>query len=133
MDYDRLLEYKKNINKLIFYKGFCPATRIQAAAAMFGMSIGNTQEYNVIIRINYKYKKEWIPNCYDISKYDTFRETESYLFTLYTCFKIKEVKIIENSRTAEILLDSVGIKMDKNLKKISSVVYNENESVLEFA
>jgi len=132
MDYDRLLEYKKNINKLIFYKGFCPASRIQAAAAMFGMTIGNTDDYKVIIRINYKYKKEWIPNCYDISKYDTFRETESYLFTLYTCFKIKEVKITENLKTAEILLDSVGIKMDKKLKKITSVNYNENESVLEF-
>ena len=132
MEYNRLLEYKNNINKLIFYKGFCPASKNPAAAATFGRAIGNTEDFNVIIRIKYKYKREWTPNCYDISKYDTFREIQTYLFTLFTCFKIKDVIIKENDRTAEILLESVGIKIDENLKQIEDVIYNENEAVLEF-
>jgi hypothetical protein len=132
MDYNRLLEYKNNINKLIFYKGFCPASKNPAAAATFGRAIGNTEDFNVIIRIKYKYKREWTPNCYDISKYDTFREIEAYLFTLFTCFKIKDVIIKENIRTAEILLESVGIKIDENSKQFRDVIYNENESFLEF-
>ena len=69
-------------------------------------------------------------HCFDISKYDTFRETQTALFTLYTCFKIKDVKIDKDNKTAEILLDSVGIKMDENQKEINNITYNHRESVL---
>ena len=132
MDYNRLLEYKNNKNKLIFYIGFCPATKVTAAAAVFGRAIGNTNDFNVIERIKYKYKREWKANCYDFTKYDTFREMQTYLFTLFTCFKIKDVIIKESNKTAEILLESVGIKIDENLTHINNIIYNENQSVLEF-
>ena len=133
MDYNRLLEYKNNIGKLIFYKGFCPATKVRAAAAIFGRAIGNTKDYSVIEVINYKFQSGWRPYCFDISKYDTFREMESALFTLYTCFKIKDVKIDENNKTAEILLDSVGIKTGESIKDIKNIIYNDSESVFEVA
>ena len=131
MDYQQLLEYKNNIGKLIFYKGFCPATKIRAAAAIFARANGNADKYSVIALIHYKFQSDWRPYCFDISKYDTFRETESALFTLYTCFKIKDVKIDQNNKTAEILLDSVGIKMDENKKDIKNIIYNDEQSVLE--
>jgi hypothetical protein len=124
MDKNQLSEYKKNINKLIFYKGFCPATKERAVAAVFGSVLGNNNGYSVIETINYKYKNNWRPYCFDISKFDTFLETKTALFTLYTCFKIKGVKINEENRTAEILLDSVGIKMDENKEKINDIIYN---------
>jgi len=131
MDYKELLEYQNNKDKLIFYKGFCPATKERAAAAMFGRAVKNTEDYSVIENINYKFKSNWRPYCFDISKYDTFRETQTALFTLYTCFKIKDVKIDKDNKTAEILLDSVGIKMDENKKEINNITYNVGESVLE--
>jgi len=131
MDYQQLLEYKNNIGKLIFYKGFCPATKIRAAAAIFARANGNADKYSVIALIHYKFQSDWRPYCFDISKYDTFRETESALFTLYTCFKIKDVKIDQNNKTAEILLDSVGIKIDENKKDIKNIIYNDEQSVLE--
>ena len=133
MDYNRLLEYKNNIGKLIFYKGFCPATKVRAAAAIFGRAIGNTKDYSVIEVIQYKFQSGWRPYCFDISKYDTFREMETALFTLYTCFKIKDVKIDENNKTAEIFLDSVGIKTGESIKDIKNIVYNDSESVFEVA
>ena len=34
MDYNRLLEYKNNKGKLIFYKGFCPATKERPASEL---------------------------------------------------------------------------------------------------
>ena len=131
LDYNRLLEYKNNIGKLIFYKGFCPATKVRAAAAIFGRAIGNNENYSVIEVIHYKFQSGWKPYCFDISKYDTFREMEAALFTLYTCFKIKDVRIDENNKTAEILLDSVGIKVDENIKEIKNIIYNDSESVFE--
>lgn len=131
MNYQRLLEYQNNINKLIFYKGFCPATRERSAAAVFGRAVKNNDNYSVIEIINYKFQSGWKPYCFDISKYDTFRETKTALFTLYTCFKIKDVKIDKENKSAEILLDSVGIKMDINKKKISNIIYNTREEVLE--
>jgi len=130
MDHKELLEYQNNKDKLIFYKGFCPATKERAAAAMFGRAVKNTEDYSVIEIINYKFQSSWRPYCFDISKYDTFRETQTALFTLYTCFKIKDVKIDEDNKTAEILLDSVGIKMDENQKEINNITYNHRESVL---
>ena len=57
---------------------------------------------------------------------------QTYLFTLFTCFKIKDVIIKESNKTAEILLESVGIKIDENLTHINNIIYNENQSVLEF-
>ena len=132
MDYNRLSEYNNNKNKLIFYIGFCPSTKVPAAAAVFGRAIGNTDDFNVIIRIKYKYKREWKANCYNFTKYDTFREMQTYLFTLFTCFKIKDVLIRENNKTAEILLESVGIKIDENLTHVKDIIYNENDVVLEF-
>ena len=53
------------------------------------------------------------------------------LFTLYSCFKIKEVQIDEENKSAEILLDSVGIKMDENKNEISDIIYKDEEAVLE--
>ena len=131
MDYNRLLEYKNNKGKLIFYKGFCPATKERPAAAVFGRVVGNIEGYSVIENINYKYKNEWRPYCFDISKYDTFNDMKTALFTLYSCFKIKEVQIDEENKSAEILLDSVGIKMDENKKEISDIIYKDEEAVLE--
>ena len=58
---------------------------------------------------------------------------ETALFTLYTCFKIKDVKIDENNKTAEIFLDSVGIKTGESIKDIKNIVYNDSESVFEVA
>lgn len=57
---------------------------------------------------------------------------QTYLFTLFTCFKIKDVLIRENNKTAEILLESVGIKIDENLTHVKDIIYNENDVVLEF-
>ena len=131
MDYNRLLEYKNNKGKLIFYKGFCPATKERPAAAVFGRVVGNIEGYSVIENINYKYKNEWRPYCFDISKYDTFNDMKTALFTLYSCFKIKEVQIDEENKSAEILLDSVGIKMDENKKEIKDIIYKDEEAVLE--
>ena len=93
--------------------------------------MGNTEDYSVIETINYKYRNIWRPYCFDITKYDTFSATKTALFTLYTCFKIKEVEIDEENKSAEILLDSVGIKMDENKKEITNITYNDREEVLE--
>jgi len=130
MDYKRLLEYKNNKGKLIFYKGFCPAIKERPVAAIFGRA-GNNEEYSVIETINYKYKNDWRPYCFDTTKYRRFSDMKTGLFTLYACFKIIDVQINEENKSGEILLDSVGIKMDENKKEINDIIYKDREAVLE--
>lgn len=132
MDYNRLLVYKNNINKLIFYKGFCPCTQERASAAIFAMGNRNEVDYRVIINIQYKYNNDWRPNCFDISKYDTFGETKTSLFSLNNCFKIKDVIINQELKKGEILLESVGIKKNENIQEIKDIIYNENGNFLNF-
>ena len=93
MTYNQLVKYKNNLNKILFYKGFCSASKLRPVAAMYARTHGNQELYSVIIEINYIFKKNWKPYCFDISKFSKFEETEKVLFTLHTCFKIRKVNI----------------------------------------
>ena len=131
LEYNELLEYKNNIDKLIFYKGFCTATPFRAVASVYSRNNAKIGDYRVITTINYKIDQTLRPYCFDISEFDVFKETKTGLFTLFTCFKVKDVKIDENKKSAEILLDSVGIKMNDSNNEIKNIIYKVKESVLE--
>ena len=131
MEYNELLEYKNNIDKLIFFKGFCTATPFRAVASVYARNNAKLEDYRVISTINYKIDQTLRPYCFDISAYDIYKETKNALFTLFTCFKIKDVIIDEKNKSAEILLDSVGIKMNDSNNEIKNIIYKVQESVLE--
>lgn len=132
MDYNLLLSYQNNKNKIIFFKGFCSASKSHDIAIPYANVFGNSEAYSVIITINYKFTREWVPYCFDISKFEKFENEKTVLFAPDICFKIKEVKIDKQLKRAEILLDSVGIKRDENLKEVKDIIYNENENFLNF-
>ena len=128
MDYKEILNYQKKINKIIFFKGFCSASKSLEIATPYSNAYGNSEAYSVITTINYKIKRDWVPYCFDISKFEKFENEKTVLFAPDTCFKIKGVDIDEQLKKAEILLDSVGIKRERNLKEVNDIIYNENEN-----
>ena len=128
MDLKQLINYEKEKNKIIFYKGFCSATKSRDIAIPYSNVLGNSEAYSVITTINYKINKDLAPNCFDISKFDKFKNEQTVLFAPNTCFKIKEVKLDKPSKKAEILVDSVGIKRDENIKEVKDIIYNESEN-----
>jgi hypothetical protein len=128
MDYKEILNYQKKINKIIFFKGFCSASKSLEIATPYSNVYGNSEAYSVITTINYKIKRDWVPYCFDISEFEKFENQKTVLFAPDTCFKIKGVDIDEQHKKAKILLDSVGIKRDRNLKEVKDIIYNENEN-----
>ena len=131
MTYNQLVKYKNNLNKILFYKGFCSASKLRPVAAMYARTHGNQELYSVIIEINYIFKKNWKPYCFDISKFSKFEETQKVLFTLHTCFKIRKVNIQEIEKKAEIIFDGIGIKVDKNLTEVNDITFIEKDNVLQ--
>ena len=128
MGHNQLLSYQNNINKIIFFKGFCSASKSLEIAIPYANVFGNSEAYSVITTINYKFKRDWVPYCFDISKFEKFENEKTVLFAPDICFKIKEVYIDEQHKTAKILLDSVGIKRDENLKEVKDIIYDGNEN-----
>ena len=126
MDHNQIINYQKKKNKIIFYKGFCSATKSRDIAIPYSNILGNSEAYSVITTINYKINKDLSPNCFDISKFDKFKNEQTVLFAPNTCFKIKEVKLDKPSKKAEILVDSVGIKRDENVKEVKDIIYKES-------
>ena len=126
MSHEHLMNYQKKKNELIFYKGFCSATKSRDIAIPYSNVLGNSEAYSVITTINYKIQKDWLPNCFDISEFEKFQNEKTVLFAPDTCFKIKDVNIDEPNKKADILVDSVGIKRDENVKEIKDISYIES-------
>ena len=126
MDHNQIINYQKKKNKIIFYKGFCSATKSRDIAIPYSNILGNSEAYSVITTINYKIHKDWVPNCFDISEFVKFKNEKTVLFAPDTCFKIKEVNINEPNKKADILVDSVGIKRDENVKEVKDIIYKES-------
>ena len=61
------LIYQKNINKIIFFKGFCSASKSYDIVIPYSNVFGNSEAYSVITTINYKFKRGWVTYCFDIS------------------------------------------------------------------
>lgn len=139
MIYDDLIKFINNINNIIIYKGICSASKSRAVASVYTRAHGNIDLFSVIITIDYKFKKDCIPNCFDVTTFSKYEEQEKVIFSIYSCFKIIDVKIDENKQKAEIILESLGrkkssennmIKIDKDYSEFKII---ENNNILEIS
>ena len=126
MVFEQLCDYQENKNKIIFFKGFCSASKSIDIAIPYSNVFGNSEAFSVITTINYKINRGWVPYCFDISKFEKFKSEKTVLFAPNTCFKIKDVKIDKPHKKAEILVDSIGIKRNENVKEVKDIIYNES-------
>ena len=129
MTYDDLLKFRTNIDQILVYKGFCSASKDRGIATVYTRSHDDLNSFSVIITINYKYKEDWTPYCFDVENFSKYEEQKKVIFSMFSCFKIKKVSIEEKNKKAEIILDSLGRKKEIE-KKIFS--YKEEVSKLEF-
>ena len=149
MDYDDLLKFKNNINKIISFKNFLNeiaptshlhgliykfANNISSSMSEFKMYLLGRKNFSVSLKIKYNHKdKKWIPNCFSVST-SAFPEK---IFQFFTFFIIKNVIINEEKETGEIELESIGRKeileekMCNDLEK-NYIIYNSNENIFEF-
>lgn len=69
-------------------------------------------DYKVIFVINYTYKKDYIPYCFNISKYSMYPLEQEVLFNAFSFFKIRDFQIDEVNKKAVISLDSIGLALN---------------------
>ena len=65
MDYEELINFKKNINEIICLKSFFQTTMIKQAAGYF---FSNKDNYKVLFIIDFKYSNNCELDCFDISE-----------------------------------------------------------------
>ena len=65
MDYEELINFKKNVNEIICLKSFFQTTMNKRAACYF---FSNKDNYKVLFIIDFKYSNNCELDCFDISK-----------------------------------------------------------------
>ena len=149
MEYKDLLQFKKNINKIISFKTFlneiAPLNHLQGQIYKLKNNISSffSEVYNnylldkkkfyVSLKIKYNHKdKIWIPNCISVSTAGFPEKT----IQLFTFFKIKNVIINEDKNLGEIELQSIGRKeiLEEKLcndLETNYIIYNSEENIFE--
>ena len=127
LNFSDLLSYERLKGELICYPSFTSTSKKLEVAKIFAMNHKDEEKYETIIKINYLYKKGFIPTAVDVSKISKYKEEEECLFFPYTFFRIKSININYNQKTAEIELDSIGRKeiIETKLKDRYKLEYNE--------
>ena len=67
---------------------------------------------NVLFVINYKYNRNCLPDCFDISDLSPFQSEKEHLFKPFSFYKIMDVKVNEQERKAKIFLNYIGKSKD---------------------
>ena len=121
-----LLSYERAKGKLICFPSFT-STSLELKVAK---GFANTKTgYQTIITINYKYRRGFKPTAVDVSKI-AIKEHEyekECLFLPYSFFRVKNVKIDNANKTAEIELDTVGKEkiLEKKLREGFKLIENK--------
>jgi len=132
MDYEELINFKKNVNEIICLKSFFQTTRIKKVAVYF---FSNKDNYKVLFIIDFKYSNSCDLDCFDISKLSLYKAEEEVLFKIFSFFKIIDVKIDKNDKKAEIKLASIGreenFESKLNLLDRGKIQLNISKNILE--
>ena len=150
MGYHELIKLKNNINQIISFKIFLSENAVSELSHIDGeiyKAIINVKTffsntylnlldlndlYDCKIYINYVCQKNWKTNCFSVSK--GIMGFPEKIFNLFSFFKVKEVKIDENNKSAEIFLDSIGKKeiLENGIwNQKKKIHYNSNENLFE--
>ena len=121
-----LLSYERAKGKLICFPSFTSTSRELKVAKDFAYT---KTRYQTIITINYKYRRGFKPTAVDVSKI-AIKEHEyekECLFLPYSFFRVKNVKIDNVKKTAEIELDTVGKEkiLEKKLREGFKLIENK--------
>lgn len=127
--------FKENIGNIISFKNFF-LTHISRENKKESMKPGNFNFYEVMFVVNYEYDSELEYDCFDISEFFFFSKASFILFRIFSFFKIVDIKIDEENKSADIILKSIG-RIKKFEKKIikyknrSKIQYNSKKERLE--
>ena len=140
---DDLEEILNNINKLITFKTFlCDLNSLEHLNGKVNIyvneylsyfSFSKDEKYDTKIYIKHNYKSNWKPSCFRTEPYN------HCLFNLFTFFKVINIKIDYERKSAEIHLENVGKteifeekiwKREKEKKKYN-IKYDQNENIIK--
>ena len=109
MDESELLEYRTNINRIICVKEILK-TYSSKEDCIKNIDL-NDNHFKIIMEINYCYKYNWYPSCFDVSKFYSIKNNEKiYIFGFFSFFKIENVIMNEFRKEAVIKLKVIGKK-----------------------
>ena len=147
MNYKELIKLKENISKIICFKIFlCDIAPLGHLQGFLYQKLIDSKEfiettylnildyndkYDCKIYINYCFQESWKANCISVSKGKL--QMPEKIFNLFSFFKVKDVKIDENDKSAEIILDSIGKKeiLEKKIWREYKPYYNSLENIFE--
>ena len=133
LTYIDLLPYKNNIGNIITFPNFISSsTELSTAEGFAEMNLDNNK-FKVILTIKYKHKNNWIPNAVNVNDISLCQGEEERLFQSYSFFKIKNVKINIENKSADIELETVGktCVLEEEYNKGKKIRYNYKENALE--
>ena len=131
-DFSELNFFKKNIDEIICIKSFISSFPDKWSAKKFIIR----EFFGGLFVINYKYNKNCLPDCFDISDISPYPIEKEHLFKPFSFFKIIDVKINEQERNAEIFLNYIGKSKDfeSNLDLLNqgkNIQYNIKRNCIE--
>ena len=148
MGYKELMKLQENINQIICFKTFlcdiAPSGHIHGEIYR-GFINGKTFLHNFYlnlvdknimydckITINHIFQDNWKTNCFSVFSKDIISFPQK-IFNLFSFFRVKEVKIDQNDKSAQIVLDTIGKKeiLEYKIWNKHTVEYNNNENIIE--
>ena len=127
LNFSDLLSYKRLKGEFICYSSFTSSSKLLEKAQNFAKTDINSEKYGTVITINYIHKEGFIPSAVDISQISKYPEEKECLFFPYSFFKVKNIEINLNEKTAKIELDSIGKReiLETKLREGFKLNYND--------
>ena len=133
LTYIDILPYKNNIGNIITFPSFISSSTELSTAESFAQMNLEDNKFRVIYTIKYKHKNNWLPNAVNVADISLYQGEEERLFQSYSFFKIKNVKINIENKSADIELDTVGKTciLEEEFNKGKKIRYNYKVDALE--
>lgn len=133
LTYIDLLPYKYNIGNIITFPSFLSSSTSIDTARGFASGNCSSNKFKVILTIKYKFKNNWKPSAVNVKSISQYPGEEERLFQCYSFFKIKNVKIDIENRSADIELETVGKTsiLEEEIKNNKKLRYNYKEDIIE--
>ena len=133
MNYTDLLLYQRCLDRIICYPSFTSSSELIKIAEFFAKRDDEPEQrkkdkrFSVILKINYKFCREFIPYAIDISKCSAYPDELERLFLPFSFFYIKSINIDYVKNIADIEMDSIGKKeiLEERLCEGNNIQYNE--------
>ena len=136
-DYSLILNYIKNIGKIITFPSFFSTTLDVETAKDFSRFYESKEERNGLFSTNYiiniNPRNNWIAQGFNINEISHYQKEREILFQPFCFFILNDVKVDIKNCMCYIYMELIGKKeiWEKSMNSTSNILYIKNENVIE--